>query len=64
MMAITPDVASKPWIGQVKDIGDDREDRGKVDEAGEQILQQLAFARPALDDDEGAQKAHHEPGRP
>ncbi len=49
---------------QIEDIGDDREQGGEVDEAGEQVLNELALARAVLGDDEGAQKADQEPGRP
>ena len=37
---------------------------GEINQAGEQILQQLALARPVFDDDESAQKADQKPSRP
>ena len=48
----------------VEHVGDDREQRGEIDQPGEQILQQLPLARPALDDHKGAQKADQEPRHP
>jgi hypothetical protein len=49
---------------QIEDVGDDRENRGEVDQPDKQILDQLALARTALGNDKGAQKADHEPRGP
>ena len=49
---------------EIEDIGDHCEEGREIYQAREQILQQLAFARPVLDDNEGAQKADQEPRCP
>src|SRR5215469_3416618 len=54
----------KALYRQIEDVSDDRENRGEVNKAGEQILDQLSRARTALGNDKRAQKADHEPRRP
>jgi len=46
---------------QIEDVGDDRENRGEVDQPGKQILNQLSLARTALGNDKDAQKADQKP---
>src|SRR6266851_362251 len=54
----------QPLDREVEDVGDDGEDGDEINQARQQILEQLALARPVLDDDEGAQKADQEPRCP
>jgi len=49
---------------EIEDVGDDRENRGEVDQPGKQILDQLSLARTALGNDKDAKKADHEPRGP
>jgi hypothetical protein len=46
---------------KIEDIRDDRKNGAEVEEAGEEVLKQLAFARAAFDKDKGAQEPNQEP---
>ena len=49
---------------KIEDISDDGKEGGEINQAGEQVLQQLALARPVFDDHKSAEKADQKPSRP
>jgi hypothetical protein len=50
--------------GEIENVSNDGKDRREINQAGEQVLDQLTFAWPVFDDDEGACDADQEPGGP
>ena len=49
---------------KIEYIGDDGEGGGEIDDAGDDVLEELRLARPPLEIEEAAQEADQEPGAP